>query len=284
MTTPDLLPCTPYSTPDEMRTCPPFDNEELYPDSLLESALEVASRVMYLATGRIFQGTCTVTSLRPCGCSHCMVGQDMGWGYIIWPGMRRWYVGGSWSWGRTWTCGGRCGGASCSCPPLHQVQLGVEPLATVTAVRIDGVTLDPTAYRVDEWKWLVRLDGEHWPRCQNMAAANGAEGSWEVDLTWGLPPSSLVVKGTEALAGEMAKACVPGSDCQLPSRMIESLSRNGLQVGFIDPMEFLTSTPPRTGIWEADLAITMENPTGQMAPPVCVNPADYARAARRIGT
>jgi hypothetical protein len=261
-----ILPCTPYSTPDAMRGCEPFDDEETYSDDALEDALEIASRVMYLATGRQFHGTCTETNLRPCGCSSCGMSQDMGWGIIRWPG--------------AFDCGGACRGG-CSCSRVHAVELGIEPLATVAEVRIDGVVLALSSYRVDDWKWLVRTDGEGWPRCQDMSVADDAVGSWTVDLTWGLPPSPLVVRGTEVLAGEIVKACV-GAACGLRHRSIQAINRAGVQVTMIDPAEFLEGG--KTGIAEADWAIKFENPGGISVGARFYNPDDFVDRARRVGT
>lgn len=272
MSTPTLLPCTPYSDVASMRECPPFDVEGFVEDEVLEAALEVASRVMYLATGRQFHGECSELNVRPCGCSTCGLVQDMGWGIIRWPGVS--------------DCGGSCQGRQCSCTRVNQVYLGLEPLATVTAVRVDGVALAPTAYRVDDWRWLVRTDGQSWPTCQDMSAADNAVGSWGVDVEWGLPASPLVVAGTEALAGEIAKGCA-GAACGLPRRSIQSINRAGLQITTLDPLEFLVKLPGKpytTGVYEADLAIVMENPGGVSASATFINPDDYTGNARRVGT
>lgn len=280
MTAPTLLPCTPYTTVETMRLCPPFDDPERYSDEVLEAAIAFASRIMYLATGRQFSNGCEQT-VRPCGCQGCFpYGQDMGWGFILWPGMRR--LGYGWDFG--FNCGGRCYRQRCSCSTVHEVQLGVRPLAEVTEVRIDGAVLDPSAYRVDDWEWLVRLDGEAWPRCQDITAPDGGPDTWEVDMTWGLPPSAAVVTGTLALAGEVAKACGGDDTCGLPRRQIETIARQGVQITALDPMEFLSGTPPRTGVYEADCSIVMENPGGVSGQPVFVNPDTYREPVRRVNT
>lgn len=55
----------------------------------------------------------------------------------------------------------------CSCTTLPVVILP-GPVGAVTEVTVDGVVLDPTAYRVDNGNELVRTDGGTWPACQDM--------------------------------------------------------------------------------------------------------------------
>lgn len=64
------------------------------------------------------------------------------------------------------SCG--CVGADdCSCTSLSEVILP-GPVGGIESVVIDGVPLDPNAYRVDNGNRLVRLDGDTWPVCQDM--------------------------------------------------------------------------------------------------------------------
>lgn len=61
---------------------------------------------------------------------------------------------------------------SCSCGPLSEVILPASEVGGVS-VRINGATLDPSAYRVDNGNRLVRTDGGVWPMCQDMSIPEG---------------------------------------------------------------------------------------------------------------
>lgn len=264
-------PCAPYVTADDILECE--DCATGISEARADVAASVASRVMFLATGRKFPGSCEIVG-RPCGCNHCAgFYQDMGWGVIIGPG-------------GSYTCGGACG-EQCGCTWLSQLDLGDWlPVQTISEVKVDGVVLDPSDYRLDDNRYLVRVDGDSWPTCQNLTLADTEIGTWSVTFTWGLDASDLVVEGTRALACEIAKACTPGTKCALPQR-ITSITRQGMSAAFIDPQEFLTAAPGqpvRTGIYLADLAIAQENPHGLDSEPAFINPDDMHPTLRRAGT
>jgi hypothetical protein len=127
--------------------CSEFDN---YSATIRARADALAVQTLRMLTGYSVGG-CPVT-LRPC--SESCVSGAMGWywnGGTFTP-----YVNtlGQWVNG----CGCQ---TSCACGPLSTVRLG--GVGTVLAVKVDGVTLPATAYRVDNGMNLVRLDGGTWP-------------------------------------------------------------------------------------------------------------------------
>lgn len=128
----------------------------------------------------------------------------------------------------------RCQRLVCDCCRLEEVWLP-GPVDSIIEVLIDGVVLDPTLYRVDDHRWLVRLDGEKWPVCPTP---------FEVTYLVGLP----VPAGGEAmvaeLACEIAKAACDDKTCRLPRR-ITALSRQGVSITF----EHFTGL---TGLFEVD--------------------------------
>lgn len=121
-------------------------------------------------------------------------------------------------------CG--CGrAADCSCGALHVVLLAT-PVGRVDRVVIDGVELDPSAYRVDNGRELVRTDGDPWPICQDMSAAVGEEGTFAVTYLNAYPVDDLGAYAAGRLAYEYMKACM-GGNCSLPSGVTE-ISRQGI--------------------------------------------------------
>jgi hypothetical protein len=150
-----------------------------------------------------------------------------------------------------------CAG-SCSCQARCQVPLE-GPVAAVNEVKVDGVVIDPSAYRLDEWRGmplLVRTDGECWPECQDMNLNDTEPGTFAVTYTPGeaLPTSGAIAAGK--LAGEFIKSC-QGAECSLPQQ-VASLSRNGVEVQMVDPTEFLADG--LTGVADVDLWIRAVNP------------------------
>jgi hypothetical protein len=150
-------------------------------------------------------------------------------------------------------CPGQCG-----CSKLCEIPLPT-PVASVDEVKIDGVVLAETEYRVDNFDTLVRtpaVSGDCWPTCQNLELPDTEEGTFSVTVTYGRDVPSALTMATAELACQLLKACV-GAPCQLPQR-VSTISRQGVTMGFIDPQEFLSQG--RTGIYIVDLVIQSLNP------------------------
>ena len=105
--------------------CPACDGSDCLSKVQREDIEAWAISDSWEATGRIY-GTCEVTVL-PCNVSIC---------------------GGCFSSLRS--CGRRS---------VPEIKLP-GPVASVVEVIIDGEILTDTAYRIDDYQWLVRLDGE----------------------------------------------------------------------------------------------------------------------------
>ena len=217
-------------------------------------AVSLATFVLDAFTGHQFQ-QCPIT-VRPCGprCGNVM-------SYTTWPvsgpaqsGPGRWMtpyiLNGLWR-----NCG--CGGG-CSCEASCRAELG-HPVAEILEVRVNGLTLDPTAYEMIG-RHLVRTDGgECWPACQDPSVPDTEAGTFSVTFSPGrlLPLAGQVAAGL--LAGEFARACGGGA-CSLPAN-ISSLTRQGTEIEFVAPEDVLTAG--RTGIRETDLFIEAVNPYGR---------------------
>lgn len=121
------------------------------------------------------------------------------------------------------------GGGSCSCLALRQILLPGEPVTEIVSVKIDGATLAPSAYRVDDWRYLVRTDGGTWPSCQQAHLDDDQPGTWSIVFKYGTAPPPSGVLAAVALATQFALACTDGaSDCDLPPHATRA-SRNGVE-------------------------------------------------------
>lgn len=222
-----------------------------YSQAVRDRATALAVFVLDALTGRQF-AQCPVT-VRPCG-----PGCGLYTGYQTFPAgapsgnvpnpwMSPYIAGGIW---RNCACAG-----GCDCAPACKLDLGM-PVAAVTEVKVNGLVLDPAAYQL-VGQWLARTDGGPcWPSCQDPSVPDTEDGTFSVTYQPGrpLPLAGQIAAG--ALASEFAKACA-GSACGLPAQ-IAALSRQGVDVEFVDPQTVLTEG--RTGIREVDLFIGAVNP------------------------
>lgn len=214
-----------------------------------------AVQILDSLTGRRFS-QCAV-NYRPCR-PKC----GMWSGYLTWPVNASSMSGSGVPWmipyidNGIWRNCGCTGG--CSCRARCEVPFP-GPVADVSEVMIDGLVLDPSAYRLDKYRGnpvLVRTDGECWPECQDMELGPEDVGAFTITYRPGelLPTAGAIAAGL--LACEFAKACV-GADCVLPQQLA-SLSRNGVEVTVVDPTTFLENG--LTGIAQVDLWIRSVNP------------------------
>lgn len=232
-----------------------------YDPNVQARATTMATFILDALTGRQFS-QCAV-NYRPCGPKCSMTAGYMAWpvglgvvggGSLPW--MLPWIDGGTW---RNCACPGTCGcAARCSVPIPFSV-------ASIVQVTLDGVVLDPSAYRLDSWRGipdLVRTDGECWPQCQDMNVSGSEVGSFVITFRPGLPLPQAGAIAAGELACELAKACV-GSDCALPSQLT-SMTRNGVDIEVLDPNQILADR--KTGIRNVDLFIEAVNPYARTQP------------------
>lgn len=207
-----------------------------WPDNLLpvqDMAVMAATEILWGRTKRRF-GACTL-DLRPCK-RDCAGDLALAWLYGSWMPT----YGGSYDWGWPYPAlvGGRwfnmaCGcGDTCSCTTIHQFELPY-PVSGIGEVKVDGVVLDPSAYRVDEWRYLVRLDGEDWPLCQDLNLPDTEVGTWSVTASIGEPVPQLGMFAVDQLARQIALGCIGSAGCALPTGTLKSLSRQGVEQSFV---------------------------------------------------
>ncbi len=165
------------------------------------------------------------------------------------------------------SCGCRPGG--CSCTTLSIARL-VGPVGGVASVTLDGATLDPSAYRVDNSNQLVRTDGATWPICQDMSLPLTEPNTFGVTYYMGVAPDGLAKFAAGLLAVQFAKACTNGK-CSLPPNVV-SIARQGVQI------EVSAGLFPggATGIHAVDAFLFSINPNG-LKVPTRVSSPDFNR-------
>jgi hypothetical protein len=155
------------------------------------------------------------------------------------------------------------------CDTLTEITLP-GPIASVEEVIIDGVQVDPSAYRVDNGNLLVRTDGEPWPSCQDMAASPGEDGTFTVTYTRGVAVDGMAAFMAGLLGREFLSIC-EGGDCGLPAT-VTAVTRQGVT------FEMPTGAFPngRTGIMAIDTWLAQFNPYG-VRRPATVSSVDVRR-------
>lgn len=180
--------------------------------------LDAATELLWALSGRQF-GQCDVT-LRPCrrDCSDTTDGRLGASG--MWPHPAK--IDGEWL---NLVCGS-CG-AACTCGPVEQIVLP-NSVTHVAEVAIDGDTLDPAAWRLDNRRILVRQDGGRWPTCQHLGRAAGEPGTFTVKAFYGRELPAVGRLSLGELVAEFAKACV-GASCAVPGNWA-TIATQGLTV------------------------------------------------------
>lgn len=223
---------------------------ESFPSDVRVNATTWATSILWALTGRRL-GTCEVT-VRPCG-STCSHGGWMAWPVTVDCGADGAGILNPYNFDGVWfNC--VCPGA-CSCSARCEVPLP-GPVNSIVSVTVDGLVINPSAYRVDNSEILVRTDGECWPKCQNFNLSGTSEvGTFFVTYTRGVvvPVAGQIAAGI--LACEFAKSCTSG--CQLPGNL-SSLSRQGVEVTMVDPTDALGQG--LTGVHQVDQWIRSVNP------------------------
>ncbi len=276
-------PCLAWTDGDRVEAC--CDATVGTDTSVFDDAIAAASEVLFNRSGRQFPGQCERT-VRPCADNACGF-QVLSRGYVVWPSAWWYGTNGGWGWnGQQWNYPNFTG---CGCQPLSRVLLAGYPVVEVTEVVIDGDVLDPSEYRLDDYRLLTRLgdtDGvpHMWPACQALDKPLGESGTWGVTYTYGQSPPNLGQEAATALACEIYKACDPDADCALPDGVVR-IVRQGLTIDKLATLDWAFQKHSagaggrwRTGIPAVDLFLSTYNPAGLQRRPTVWSPAfQYAR-------
>ena len=210
------IPCEPWTTPDDVREC----CQGLDPLYDLTDAIAFATEILYRLSGRQFPGECERT-VQPCMGDNCGCDTDQFWNLTAsdwWvrfrgaslPGNNGYLIAtsgppdfGIWNLG---CCGGEC---DLPCLDLPST------INEVTEILIDGEVLDPSAYKIQAYRRICRVDGGTWPCANNFfgdCVANVNEiqqvtvdatgGQWQISVqTTSGPPIDPEVDTQVALVG-----------------------------------------------------------------------------------
>lgn len=195
MAAPSDAPCQAWATWAQVReVCPlPEGTDEL--DAWIQAAILAAiTRSLWAKTCKRF-GTCTAT-VRPVPC--CVHRRRL-----------------------------------CACGKYPYILLGDEPIAGVSEVLIDGDVLAGSAYRVDDFERLVRLDGDGWPTCNDLSLDSTEDGTFEVTFTYGAAIPAEGVLLASLLACSWASDIMAG-DCEVPANAT-NISREGVTIEIQPP-------------------------------------------------
>lgn len=262
-------PCTSWLTGDDVADCCSSALETVGSMTvLLDDAADEASQLLYELSGHRWSGVCTRT-VRPCH-SSCGCG---------WQVLSRGHVVAAWD---SWDCGGR----SCGCQDLSRVRLSGY-VRGVTQVKIDGLIVSPADYRVDEHRWLTRLDGSRWPACARLDLPDTEEGTFSVTYTYGKAPPLAGVNAARQLACQIFMSCAGsagggGGECLIPDG-VTRVTRQGITM---DRAFF--GLNKASGKWESgldavDRFLNAYNPHGLRRRAVFIGFGSRERHARPVG-
>lgn len=266
MSDPDPEPppsgCVPWDIDPSCCDCDNWDN--LTP-AIRERSEQLAWDTIKVLTGGQV-GNCPVT-MRPCLGPPCTVCNPYGnWNYYgTW--MVPYLQNGNWY-------NSVCGVDPCSCERMCEI---VTPgaIAELTSIRLDGVEMPLTDFRVDNGNRIVRMDGECWPSCQNMNLPLGEPGTLGITYIPGVKPGPAGLWAAAVLACEFSKACM-GNKCRLPSS-VSQIVRQGVTMTLGAGLSARTFRPEAfpgglTGIREVDAYIYSVNPNALRMPAMVWSP------------
>lgn len=259
-----LGPCSYWADIDDIADCCtiPEGIDPLVLVAYLTSAMTAASELLYISSGKQFAGACQRT-VRPCD-----PGGSCGCGYQV---LSRGHLVG-WN-GDCW------GDLTCDCTGLSRVKLAGS-VRSITEVKIDGVVLADTEYRVDEQRWLVRKNGSRWPACQALDLDDDQPGTFSVTYVYGKNPPESGQRAALQLACEIFKSCTD-QDCALPTG-VTRVTRQGITF----ERSFLQRDAGgiwRSGLAQVDLFLNTVNPHGIPRRATFWSPSRRARYARGAG-
>jgi hypothetical protein len=210
-------------------------------DDQINDALLRASELLWALSGRVwYGGGCTETAILRSNPPPPGTGS--------WPYDDSWKSCRCWSYG-TWIDGRLFPGFGY--PDRHvaapiAVKLPRSPVTGITSVTVDGSPF--AAWRLLPTGWLERTDGKPWQVC---------DGDTEIVYTFGMPPPAGGRDAAVELGVELLRYRLKIKGCRLPSRTT-SITRQGLSMEIVDPMEFLESGG--TGLLGVDMWLRSVNP------------------------
>jgi len=127
------------------------------------------------------------------------------------------------------------------------IKLPRDQVTAIVSITEAGVVMDTDDYRLTSAGWLERLNGP-WRLCGDVT---------DVVYSFGSPPPEGGVQAAVALAVQMMLDLIGDARCRLPAR-VTSLTRQGVSMTMLDPMDFLPNG--KTGLYAVDLWLATVNP------------------------
>jgi hypothetical protein len=184
----------------------------------------LASQIMYRLTGMVFPGVCTST-VRPCRQCDC------------------------WS-----------GWCNCGCEPDT---IWLPNLIGITQIKIDGLVLDPSEYRIIDRDKVIRTNGASWPSSQSLYADPALPDTFAITFTHGSDIPEVVKRATIELAEELWNSDAAADNCKLPAG-VTSVNRQGLSFSLDQQVDQVRQAGPTMESVMA--AMAAYNPTNQRVP------------------
>lgn len=263
-------PCAPWTTEAAVRGqdggcsgaegCRPWNDEARFPSATVALWIMAASQALYQLLGRRWPGECEATITPVCAePDHPVLPLPAGGTVeLLLPPVTE-MVGAAFM----------CGGGTV-------VRLDTYPVIAVDEVVIDGEVLDPAAYRVDNHRWLVRLDGGRWP-C--VPPHRHADDAFLVSVLYGGAPPELGERATVDLTRQLLLATCGDGGCTL-SAQAKSVVREGVALDFVVGGITEALKNGNTGVPSCDLAIFSYNPNGLRRRARVLQPAASGTVAR----
>lgn len=253
---PGVGPCFPWTTDNAVKGAV----AGIDPLADMTEWIEAAGQVLYNLTGRQFKGLCRAT-IRPghesCSCGGLCAAHAFGWPFSGGFGL----YGSGWGGYGSWL-GGAQEGPRNTLICASEIDLSHDA-RLVESIKIDGVEIDPTTWRLDPLGKLVRqpdASGNQlvWPCCSRVGVPSGQPGTFEIRYLYGQDPPGAVVMAVNVLAGQFWLASNGSGQCKLPAHS-QTLVRQGISATFItDTTVYLAKG--FTGLSAVDNVIAAWNP------------------------
>lgn len=242
---PATLVCEPWATTEQVLASGVNLDDIPEDTELLDDAVSIASDILFALSGRRWRGGgCTrIVTLEP---RPYRRPRSLAWNHRRLVEVARLEL----LFGRT--------------DRAHPLWLPDWPVTEITSVHDhEDVVVDPSLYQLRNARRLDRLDPDTgrrawWPRYH-----------FTVAYTYGQPPPAGGVRAAITLAAQIALAAVGSSECRFPKR-VTSITRQGVSMAILDPMEFITKG--QTGLPDVDLWIASVNPNGGRRRPTVWSP------------
>lgn len=167
----------------------------------LEYWLNVATDELFTETCRRFPGVQSYVKLRPVARSSCLIPIRGTYGIDLWPKVRY-------------------------------------PILELVDVEQDGASIGTAGFRIEEQRYLVPDPSQSWPS-QNLAAADGAAGTWSVTVRYGRVAPPLAVTARDRYAYSMLVDNEPTTAgnlaCALPGNTTQVVEDGRTMVFDVDP-------------------------------------------------